>query len=203
FGENFSPTRLKSLAGTAMADEASAAEAEGVAEEFLAGQIGELENMINDNSPGLGKKKSKNAGGVNANVNAGEKAEDQAVAAYQRYAAVVNRNRETFTKDRHWEVWADVPDFIPEIKIALGIITLTIDLDFSVGGGIKNDGGTVYQANSAIENNGDIGKLGWDSIDVMSFGLEFEIGLYVNVELCLPIIGCNDWTLLDINFELP
>lgn len=204
FGENFSPTNLKSLAGNAMSDEADAAEAEEVAEEFLAGQVGELENMINDNSPGISKKKSKNtSGGANSNVNTGEQAEDQAVAAYQRYAAIVNANREAFTEDRHWDVFPTVPDLIPEITIPLGIITLTIDLDFSVGAGIKNDGGTAYQSNGNIETDEDIAKLGWHSIDVASFGVQFDIGLYVNVELCLPIVGCNDWTLLDINFTLP
>lgn len=204
FGENFSPTRLKTLANSAMADEADAEEAEAVAEEFLAGQIGELENMINDNSPGASKKKDKNVGGgADSNLNSGDKAEDQAVEAYKRYAAIVNHSREDFTKDRHWNVFPYVDFPIPELKLSLGIITLTIDLDLGFGAGIKNDGGTVYQANTALESNDDIAKLGWHSIDVASFGVQFDIGLYVNIELCLPIIGCNDWTLLDLEFSLP
>lgn len=204
FGENFSPTNLKSLASVAITDEDDAAAAEDAVEEFLADQVGELENMVNDNSPGMGKKKNKNAGGgANSNVNTGEQAEEQAVAAYQRYAAIVNHNREAFTEDRHWDVFPTVPDLIPEITIPLGIIKLTIDLDFSVGAGIKNDGGTAYQANSAIEKDSDIAKLGWNSIDVISFGVEFDIGIYVNVELCLPIMGCRNWTLLDLDFNLP
>jgi hypothetical protein len=204
FGENFSPTNLKSLARNAMSDEESADEAEALAEDFLASQVGELENMINDNSPGLGKKKAKNtSGGAGSNMNTGENAEAQAVEAYKRYAAIVNRNRESFTKDRHWSLfpYVDVP--IPELKLSLGIITLTIDLDLGFGAGLKNDGGTVYQANSEISSDADIAKLGWHSIDVTSFGVQFDIGLYVNIELCLPIIGCNDWTLLDIDFSLP
>src|SRR5690606_30154725 len=136
----------------------------------------ELENMINDNSPGASKKKGKNVGGgAGSNLNSGEKAEDQAVEAYQRYAAIVNRSREEFTKDRHWDAgppYLDIP--IPELKLSLGIITLTIDLDLGLWFGVKNDGGTVYQSNTAIESNDDIAKLGWHSIDVTSFGVQFD-----------------------------
>lgn len=205
FGENFSPTRLKDLASNAMAGSGHEEDVEAAVEEFVVEHVGELENMINDNSPNLGRKKSKNAGGgANANVNTGEKAEAQAVESYKRYAAIVNANREDFTADRHWEAgppYLNLP--IPELKLPLGIITLTIDLDIGFWAGAQNDGGTVYQANSAIESDADIAKLGWHSIDVTSFGVKFDLGLYVNVELCLPIVGCNDWTLIDLEFSLP
>lgn len=204
FGENFSPTNLADLVADATADKSWSADAEDLTRDFLSNQVGELENMINDNSPSLGRKKSKNtSGGAGANLNTGDQAEANAVEAYKRYMAIVNRNRARFTEDRHWQLWLTVPDLIPEITLPLGIITLTIDLDFSVGGGLKNDGGTVYMSNSAIETDQDIAKINWSAIDVLSFGLEFDIGLYVEVELCLPLVGCNSWTLLDFNFILP
>ncbi len=210
FGENFDPVNLKNkIASSEAAGEEDAGgggpiDVDELVDDFLVSQVGQLDNMINDNTPSIGAKASQNtSGGANANLNTGEKAESQAVAAYQRYAAMVNRNRESFTMDRHWDLWGHTDIPIPKLKLSLGIITLTIDLDLGFGAGIKNDGGTVYQANSALETNADIAKLGWHSIDVTSMGIEFDIGLYVNVELCLPILGCKDWTLLDLDFSLP
>ncbi|WP_256526617.1 pilus assembly protein TadG-related protein [Gilvimarinus sp. DA14] len=204
FGENFSPTNLADLVGDATAEKDWSADATELTESFLGDQVGELENMINDNSAGLSKKKSKNvSGGANSNLNAGEESEANAIEAYQRYMAIVNRNRASFTEDRHWDVWETTGDLIPEIELSLGIITLTIDLDFSIGGGIKNDGGTVYEANSPLESDSDLAGLGWSAIDVLSFGLEFDVGLFVEIELCLPIVGCDSWTLLDFGFVLP
>ncbi|WP_339618036.1 pilus assembly protein TadG-related protein [uncultured Gilvimarinus sp.] len=204
FGENFSPTNLADLVGDASADKDWSADATELTEDFLGDQVGSLENMINDNSPGLSKKKSKNAsGGANSNLNSGDEAEANAIEAYQRYMAIVNRNRASFTQDRHWDLWANSPDLIPRLELSLGIVTLTIDLDFAVGGGIKNDGGTVFAANSPLEADTDIAKLGWSAIDVLSFGLEFDVALFVEVELCLPIVGCDSWTLVDFGFTLP
>jgi hypothetical protein len=204
FGENFSPTNLADLVGDATADKDWSADATEVTEEYLGGQVGELENMINDNSAGLSRKKAKNkSGGAGAHLNTGDNAEANAIEAYQRYMAIVNRNRASFTADRHWQVWANTPDLIPKIELPLGIITLTIDLDFAVGGGIKNDGGSVYSANSALKKDTDLARLNWSAIDVLSFGLEFDVGLFVEIELCLPIVGCDSWTLLDFNFVLP
>ncbi|MDO6748350.1 TadE/TadG family type IV pilus assembly protein [Gilvimarinus sp. 1_MG-2023] len=203
FGENFSPTNLANLVENATADQDWSADATDLTSDFLGGQVGELENMINANSPGLSKRRDSNSSdGADANVNTGDQAEANAVEAYQRYMAIVNRNRASFTEDRHWQLWANIPDLIPEITLPLGIVTLTIDLDFAVGAGFKNDGGTVYMSNSAIESDQDIAKINWSAIDVLSFGLEFDIGLYVEVELCLPIVGCNSWVLLDFDFFL-
>ena len=39
-------------------------------------------------------------------------------------------------------------------------------------------------------------------IDVLSIGVEIEVGL-LSDEVCLPIVGCEGWTLIDLNFELP
>ncbi|WP_049724080.1 pilus assembly protein TadG-related protein [Gilvimarinus polysaccharolyticus] len=204
FGENFSPTNLADLVGDATADKDWSADATDLTADFLGGQVGELENMINDNSAGLSRKKSKNkSGGAGANLNTGDAAEANAIESYKRYMAIVNRNRASFTEDRHWDVWASTPDLIPRLELSLGIITLTIDLDFSIGGGIKNDGGTVYASNDALETDADLAKLNWSAIDVLSFGLEFDVGLFVEIELCLPIVGCDSWTLLDFNFVLP
>ncbi len=196
FGENFDPGNL--------ASHLPLGESEEMTRDFLADQVGSLENMINDNTPALGNKKAKNTGGgKDSNVNTGEDAEDKAIESYQRYAAIVNKNREPFTEDRHWEVGASIPDLIPEITLPLGIIKLTIDLDFAVWGGVAADGGTAYISRSALESDADIGKLGWSSIDLLSFGIRFDIGLYVEVELCLPIVGCNSWVLLDVAFQIP
>lgn len=198
FGDVFKVDDMVANVDTAISGLGFTASAEDLAEEYLGG------TMIGDNSPGISRKKAKNTGGgANSNVNTSDEAESNAVEAYQRYAAIVNRNREDFTADRHWDVFPVIPDLIPEVSIPLGIITLTIDLDFSVGAGFRNDGGTAYVSNGAIETDDDIAKLGWSSIDVLSFGVEFTVGIFVNVELCLPIVGCNDWTLLDFNFVLP
>ena len=199
FGENFDATNLEQLV-----DVVDTGEAEGdeLVADFLGDQTGQLENMINDNSPGVSKKKAKNtSGGKDSNLNSSEE-EDAAVEAYQRYAAIVNRNREDFTRDRHWNVGETIPDIFPEISIGLGIVTLTIDFDFSLWFGLKSDGGAAYIAKDLDEDD-DIAGLGWSAIDVTSFGLDFDIGLFVNIELCLPIVGCNDWTLIDISFNLP
>lgn len=204
FGENFSPTNLANLVERATVDQDWSADATELTKEFLGNQVGELENMINDNSAGLSRKKAKNSSsGAGSHLNTGEKAEANAVEAYKRYMAIVNRNRASFTEDRHWDIWGEIPDIFPRIELPLGVIKLTIDLDFSLGAGIKNDGGTVYSAKSPLKKDTDIAKLGWSAIDVLSFGLEFEIGLFVEIELCLPIIGCNSWTMLDFNFTLP
>ncbi len=181
-GENFDATHLATVMSVL---DTGDADGDDLVADFLGGQTGQLDNFIDRNSPG-----TKSAG-------------DDAVEAYQRYAAIVNRNREAFTKDRHWDIWATVPDLIPEITLDFGIVRLTIDLDFSVGFGLKNDGGAAYVANGDLEDNSDIASLGWSAIDVMSFGVEFDIGLFVEIEICLPIVGCNSATLLDLDFNLP
>lgn len=202
FGENFSSDAIDSAVDTAADNLGWAASGKEVIEDFLIGQeIADIDSMISDNSPNISKKKDLNGG--NGLTDTGDDAEDKAVESYKRYAAIVNRNRESFTEDRHWQLWATTPDLIPTIEIPLGIINLTIDLDFTVGFGIKNDGGTAYISKDAIESDTDIEKLGWSSMDVTSFGVEFAVGLQVDVELCLPIVGCKDWTLIDVDFVLP
>jgi len=196
FGENFSPTNLASLVGDADTDDANAEE---LVSDFLGDQVGELENMINNNSPG--KSTSGNSsGGKNSNLNSSEE-EDAAIEAYQRYAAIVNRNRESFTKDRHWDFGVGA-DFSFPLTLDAGIVKLTIELDLGFWAGLKNDGGTAYIGND-MEADSDIETLGWSSIDMTSFGIELYFGLFVNIEVCLPIIGCNDWTLLDIDVDIP
>lgn len=199
FGENFSSDTLVEKVDEAANYFDWAADGQELAEDFLIGQsLDGIENMISDNSPGISSKKSKNSGGL---TDTGDAAESQAVESYQRYAAIVNRNRESFTEDRHWDLWETTPDLVPDITIALGIVKLTIELDFTVGFGIKNDGGTAYVAKDAVESDDDIAKLGWSSMDVTSFGVEFDVSLVVEVEVC--ILGCNSWTLIDIAFNIP
>jgi len=193
FGENFDPGNL--------AAHLPLGEAEEMTRDFLADQVGSLDTMINDNTPALGAKKAKNkGGGRDSHVNTGEEAENKALESYQRYAAIVNQSREPFTRDRHWDVGIDVPDIFPAITLDLGLISMTIDLDFSLWTGVAADGGTAYISNSALESDADIGNLGWSSIDMLSFGLRFEIGLYVELEFCF--FGCSSWVILDFSFGL-
>jgi hypothetical protein len=159
--------------------------AEDLVGDFLGGQSEELENFINTNSPNI------------------KTASDDAMDSYKRYAAIVNNNRDDFTKDRHWNIWATTPDIFPRITLNMGIIKLTIDLDFQVGFGLRNDGGAAYVTKGDLEKNKDIGGLGWSAIDVTSFGVEFDVGLFVEFKFCLPIVGCTGGVLLDLNFNIP
>jgi len=159
--------------------------AEDLVGDFLGGQSGEIENFINTNSPNI------------------KTASDDAMDSYKRYAAIVNNNRDDFTKDRHWNIWATTPDIFPRITLNMGIIKLTIDLDFQVGFGLRNDGGAAYVTKGDLEKNKDIGGLGWSAIDVTSFGVEFDVGLFVEFKFCLPIVGCTGGVLLDLNFNIP
>lgn len=195
FGENFSPTNLSSLVSSADTDDA---EAEDLVADFLGDQVGSIDTMINDNSPG--KSSSKNvSGGKDSNLNSDD---SNAVDAYKRYAAIVNNNREAFTADRHWNVGAGA-DFNFPLVLDVGIVKLTIELDVGFWAGIKNDGGTAYVSKDDLESNSDIDGLGWSSIDFSSFGIEFDLGLFVNLEICLPIVGCNDWDIIDVDFTIP
>lgn len=128
---------------------------------------------------------------------------DETLEAYQYYASIVNLNRDDFTADRHWDVGASIPDLIPKITLDFGIVALTIDLDFELWFGIKNDGGAVYVANGGLDNANDIKNLGWGAIDVLTFGFEIDIGLFVSIRICLPPFGCTGGTLIDIDFSLP
>ncbi|HAL42511.1 MAG TPA: hypothetical protein DCP57_08710 [Gammaproteobacteria bacterium] len=144
------------------------------------------ENMVSLNSP-----------------RAPDRSAEDSVEAYQYYAAIVNRNRDAFTEDRHWRLWAEIPDIFPEITLNFGIVAMTIDLDLQVGFGLRNDGGSSYVANGGLENDGDIADLGWAAIDVTSFGFEFTVGLFVKIKFCLPIIGCKSKVILDFSRTFP
>ncbi len=196
FGENFSPDNVYNA--LVPADTDGADEQELVAE-FLGGQLGTLDTMINDNTPGINSKQAANVGGgVNANLNVSDE-DDSAVEAYQRYAAIVNRNREGFTKDRHWTF--DISDRQGfNLEIPLGIVTLRIELDVEFFAGIKNDGGTAYLANNDLDTNEDLASIGWGSIDVASFGVQVDISLFVNVEICF--IDCTNFDLIDVDFPI-
>ena len=148
--------------------------------------------MIGLNSPNVSKKDD-------------DDVKDATLDAYKYYAALVNKNRDPFTEDRHWQFPAagTIPDLIPRLTLDAGIVKLIIDLDFSLWFGVKNDGGAAFQAQGGLKKAEDISKLGWAAIDVLSIGVEIEVGLFVRIEVCLPIVGCEAWTLIDLNFELP
>ena len=181
-GENFDASYLTSAVNVINTSDVATNDLVG---DFLGGQSGELANFTDTNSPST------------------RNSSDDAIDSYKRYAAIVNNNRDDFTKDRHWHIWKDIPDMIPEITLYYGMTKLTIDLDLQVGFGLKNDGGAAYVTKSDLETNRDIEGLGWSAIDVTSFGVKFETGLYVKFEFCLPLIGCEGGVLLDLEFEIP
>lgn len=202
FGENFNSDKLASLVGDS--DKTTSVDEEALLQDFLADQtdLDELENMINDNSPGISRKKNKNvSGGKDSHLNADEDDEgDSAIEAYQRYAAIVNRNREGFTADRHWNVGGETGDLIPDLKFDLGVLKIELNLDLSFWTGLRNDGGAAYIGND-LEADSDIESLGWAAMDVASFGIEFYFNLFFKVEVC--IFGCSTIVKLDFGGTLP
>lgn len=194
FGENFSPDNLYAAMVPADTDNANAHE---LMEAFL-GEFYGIDNMINANSPSTSN--SNSSTGKDANLNASED-DDSAVEAYQRFAAIVNRNREAFTEDRHWDVGTTVD--IPRINLTIptGIVNVIISLKLDFWTGIKSDGGTAYLASNDFEKNDDIEGLGWASIDVASMGIEIDIALGVDVQICL--FGCTTYDLFDLDIKIP
>jgi len=160
---------------------------EGLVGDFLGGQSGQLENFVNTNSP---------------QTNNNNRNDNDAVDSYNRYAAIVNNNRDPFTKDRHWDWTLGATSPTITLPVSLGVALLTIELDLAFNAGVTNDGGAAYVSKSALENNRDIDGLGWSAIDMMSLTLAIDIGVVINISFCLPIIGCVTETLLDTNIPL-
>jgi hypothetical protein len=204
FGENISPDNLYSNVSGAVDSNADNADGHDMVADFLGEQLGTIDNMINDNTSGVSRKKANNANGRDSNMNTDEEdSGDSAVDGYKRFAAIVNNNREAFTRDRHWDLGPPRVTFSFPLNLDIGIIKLTIKLDLGFWAGIKNDGGTAYVSHGSIEEDKDIASLGWSSLDVTSFGIQIDIGLFVSFEVCLPVIGCNGGTIIDVEFSLP
>lgn len=199
FGENVSPDNIyKNISGKVGGN----ADAHDLVGDFIGETTGTLDNMIDNNTAGVARKKKYNAGGGRAaNMNAGDG--DGAVDAYKRFAAIVNNNREAFTRDRHWDLGPPRVSFSFPLNLDIGIVKLKIKLDLGFWMGIKNDGGTAYASQGSMENDSDIGSLGWSALDVTSFGIQIDIGLFVSFEVCLPIVGCAGGTIIDINISIP
>jgi hypothetical protein len=176
FGDNFDPTRLVNSLASADVQE----DEDALLNQFL-GQLQPPGTMVNDNSAHVSRKTAKNAsGGRNSQVNSNED-DDSAVAAYEMFAATVNRNREAFTRDRHWRFGPEFSISFPRVTIPfpplpIALITFQVDLEFFAG--YKNDGGTAYVAKGRMDNNRDIASLGWSAIDVGSFGFDFAIDFF-------------------------
>ena len=204
FGENISPDNLyKNVAG-AVDSNADHADGHDMVGDFLGDQLGTIDNMINNNTSGVARKKQNNAsGGQDANMNSDEESGDGAVDAYKRFAAIVNNNREAFTRDRHWDLGPPRVEFHFPLVLDVGIVKLTIKLDLGFWAGIKNDGGTAYVSHGSMEEDKDIASLGWSALDVTSFGIQIDIGLFVSFEICLPVVGCTGGTILDVDFSIP
>lgn len=181
-GERFSAPTLKGLLPADLDTDP-----DGLVSDFLGGQsdFGNLNNLYETNSPNV-----KTAG-------------DSSVESYQRYAAIVNRNRDAFTADRHWNIWETVDIPIPEVTIPLAsIVSITIKIDLELGFGLKNDGGSIYASKSEMNTNSDIAKLGWSAIDLASFGITIDLNIFVSVTIYLPW-GDETFTVIDLPVYLP
>lgn len=203
FGENISPDNLYGSVSGALDSNADNADGHDMVGDFLGEQLGTIDNMINDNTSGVSKKKANNSnGGQDANMNTDEEdTGDGAVDGYKRFAAIVNNNRESFTRDRHWDL-GHRETFGAGLTLDFGIIALKIRLDIGFWAGIKNDGGTAYVSHGSIEDDSDIASLGWSALDVISFGIQIDIELKVEYKICF--LGCSGWqTLLDLDFSIP
>lgn len=206
FGENIDPSNVYSkVSGKLDSNADDNADAHGMVGDFLGEQLGTIDNMINDNTSGVSRKKANNTNsGQDANMNTDEEdSGDGAVDGYKRFAAIVNNNREAFTRDRHWDLGPPRVTFSFPLNLDIGIIKLTIKLDLGFWMGIKNDGGTAYVSQGSMEEDKDIASLGWSSLDVTSFGIQIDIGLFVSFEVCLPIVGCAGGTIIDVDFSIP
>tara|TARA_R110002050_G_scaffold9504_1_gene33230 strand:+ start:376837 stop:379035 length:2199 start_codon:yes stop_codon:yes gene_type:complete len=205
FGENVDPSSVYGNVSGKLDANTDNADTQDMVGDFLGEQLGTIDNMINDNTSGVSRKKANNAsGGQNANMNTGaDDTGDGAVDGYKRFAAIVNNNREAFTRDRHWDLGPPRATFSFPLNLDIGIVKLTIKLDLGFWMGIKNDGGTAYVSHGSMEENKDIASLGWSALDVTSFGIQIDIGLFVSFEVCLPIVGCNGGTIIDVDFSIP
>ena len=204
FGENISPDNLYNKISGKLDSNTDNADGHAMVGDFLGEQLGTIDNMINNNTSGVARKKQNNAGsGQDANMNSDEEdSGDGAVDAYKRFAAIVNNNREDFTRDRHWDLGPPRTTINVELTLDFAIIKLRIRLDLGFWVGIKNDGGTAYVSHGSMEEDKDIASLGWSALDVISFGIQIDIGLAVEYQIC--ILGCGDWeTLLDFDISIP
>ena len=146
----------------------------------------EFANMLHDYLPGASMTINNQA-----KPTGDDDGDEAVVAAYQRYAAIVNENRDPFTADRHWDFGLRIPDFIPAVTIPLPIpffLMTKIDVDFSIWVGVMNDGGTVYRTPGDFDKISDIEKLSWESLDTWSIGVIMDFGLY------MAWVRCSIWT---------
>ena len=125
---------------------------------------------------------------------------DAIVEAYSYWAAIMNRNRDEFTKDRHWDVGFTIPPI--NLYLPLGIppiLTMHIDLSVTFWSGVSNDGGAIYTARSGMESTKDLETLGWSAIDIFSFGVRIDFILDLRLEVCLwfPFVGTKCWNIWD------
>jgi len=160
----------------------------GLVEDFLGGQSSQLENFINTNTPNM------NGKGSNS---------DDAVASYERYAAIVNNNRDPFTKDRHWLESIKVTVPFPTIPVILFPAKLTIDLEVQVEFGIVNDGGAAYVTKSAMDKNRDIDGLGWSAMDMTSLFLDIQVPVVIEVSIWNPFGDDFTEVILDETVIVP
>lgn len=198
FGDAFDPGNLVSAVGDSDSVSSFTADDADLVNDWLGGQGLRPETMIANNSPASSGGSSSGSGPTSTT----EETEDKAVEAYQRYAAIVNRNRGGFTEDRHWNLGPDPFEEGFGFTISLGIASLTIEVDVGIWAGVRGDGGSAYISKDALDDDDSIKGLGWSAIDMYSFGFQFDFGLYVEAEICLPIVGCTSFTLVDLDLSL-
>ncbi len=158
----------------------------GLVGDFLGGQSSQLENFINTNTPNMRGK------GSNGN---------DAVASYERYAAIVNNNRDPFTKDRHWALEKDFTVPFPTIPIIFFPGRMEIDFEVMMRFGVVNDGGAAYVTKSAMDKNRDIDGLGWSGMDMTSLFLNIEVDIRMELIIWNPF--GDDFREVLINRTVP
>ena len=170
WGDNFSAENLYNQARTAAGATGDVSDPEQLVTDFLGDEVGlSAESMYNFNNPA-------------------EMSDDDVKGEYERFAALVNEDRDKFSSGRHFEIFPRTPPLqLPPIPLLL----VTVELTVGIGAGFKSDGGAAYRFNEFTPPGGDASEaLGWSSLDFTSLGVE----ILFEVEVCdiFGLLGCFD-----------
>lgn len=182
-----SDLNLSSLASQAKSASTAAGGSATSADDFVADFLGSLapSTMLVNTAP----EKYANSNAQNADNSA-------ARTAGRQYAAIMNSNRNDWLDARTFD--ATVSFSPPELPIYLGFITIRLGLGVEVG--VFNNGGTayVYNPQSTAAGGKGIPHYGWTSVDFSSIGFKLQVSL--QIEACLPFVGCIE--ILDTDFPI-
>ncbi|MBX9753594.1 MAG: hypothetical protein K2X80_02485 [Pseudomonadaceae bacterium] len=180
-----SDLNLNSLVSQAKGASAAAGGGATSAEDFVADFLGSLtpSTMLVNTAP----EQYDSSNAQNADNSA-------ARTAGRQYAAIMNSNRNDWLDARNFD--ASVSFGVPEIPIYLGVINIKLGFNLEVG--VFNNGGTayVYNPQSTAAGGKGIPRYGWTSVDFSSLGFKLDVSL--EIEACLPLVGCI--TILDTDF---